>query len=121
MGEAAAENNMTIFGDAADVVFGSLADAAGETAVYSHGTQAVSLQVVISPKDYELVDAAGNLIQRRSFDLLVSGDDVVDVHRGDKFTVGERVFEAFDISGQCCFRHLDSDGKVLRVHTKQLT
>lgn len=102
-----------------------------QSVTYKRDWESVVVTATLGSTTYEVADEDGLLIQAKSTDFLIAasalvlGEGVVTPKLGDQIirTVDseELVFEVLDLGGVGHYRPADQYGKVLRIHTKQIS
>lgn len=104
-----------------------------QSVVYTRGVEFFTVLATLGDTEYEVISEDNSAFQSKSPDFLISAkllvfgwDKIVrDPEIGDTITTTidgvERVFEVLDLEGQGHFRPNDSYGKVLRIHTKEIS
>jgi len=100
------------------------------TVTYSRGEQSVELSATLGNTRYEVADEAGATVQAKATDFIVSADELVLAGVQVTPQVGDRVrvpaggkvqvFEVLDLAGAGHYRSADPQGRMLRIHAKQV-
>lgn len=103
---------------------------AGVTVAYHRGASSIdALTATVSTHDYEVLDTDGIMVLIKSRDYIVHAADlvigsVITPRAGDRIveTIGgtEQTFEIMPLGAQKEYEPLDSDGVLLRIHTKRI-
>jgi|GEM_PF-426095 len=101
--------------------------------VYQRGDESVELAATPSSTAYEVADDLGAVVQAKAMDFIVAADalvlggQAVKPQPGDRIRLpagafGEKVlvFEVLDLAGAGHFRPCDPEGRMLRIHAKQV-
>jgi len=107
-----------------------LTDSAGVEVTYTRGSGSVTVTAVPALHRYEVIDAEGFGITALSRDYLIHAADLVisgstiAPRAGDRVTetIGgtSTTFEVMAIGAMKEYEPLDTDGLILRVHTKKI-
>ena len=108
-----------------------LKEVAGVTIAYQRGAAASSdITATVSLHEYEVLDTDGIMILIKSRDYivhaadLVIGSDTITPRSGDRIveTIGgtEQTFEIMPLGAQNEYEPLDTDGVLLKIHTKKV-
>ena len=97
---------------------------------YQRGEQSVQLAATLGSTGYETSDDFGATVQARTTDFIVSADALVldgqqvNPQPGDRISVtaGPKVlvFEVLALPGGEHYRPADPNGRMLRIHAKQI-
>lgn len=119
-----------ILQDGAAWLGGQLKDHAGVSITYARGTNSVSITATVTLHEYEVVDTEGFGITAVSRDYIVHAADLVVAgstitpRAGDRITetVGgvSQTFEVMALGQLKEHEPVDSDGLLLRIHTKKI-
>lgn len=117
--------------DGAAWLGGQLKDHVGLSVVYQRGTSTVSITATASLHRYEVVDAEGFGITMLSRDYIVQAADLiingseVSPRPGDRIVETIRsvsqTYEVMAIGQMKEYEPLDTDGVLLKIHTKRIT
>ena len=101
--------------------------AAGGTIVYSRGAASVSLSATYGKSEFTSERDGVVVVESNDRDFIFQLDDLVlsgtatIPQRGDRITDAEgRLFEVLALAGAQVYRTSDSEGTVVRVHTKRI-
>lgn len=119
-----------ILQDGATWLAGQLQDHAGVSIAYQRGPNSVSITGTVSQHVYEVVDAEGFGITALSRDYIVQAADLVlsgaeiAPRAGDRITETIRdtsqTFEVMAIGQLKEYEPVDTDGTMLKIHTKKI-
>ena len=100
------------------------------TVIYQRGGQSVEIAATLGSTTYEVADESGVTVQAKATDFIVSagalvlGGEVTQPNVGDRLSVTDgdtvQVFEVLDLAGAGHYRPCDPNGRMLRIHTKQV-
>lgn len=104
---------------------------AGVTVAYHRGSSSVSgITATVSQHEYEVLDTDGIMVLIKSRDYIVHAADLVlsgssiTPRSGDRIveTIGgvSQTFEIMPLGAQNEYEPLDTDGVLLRIHTKKV-
>ena len=108
-----------------------LKEVAGVTVEYHRGASSIdALTATVSLHEYEVLDTDGIMVLIKSRDYIVHAADLVlsgstiTPRAGDRIveTIGgvEQTFEIMPLGAQNEYEPLDTDGLLLRIHTKKV-
>ncbi len=104
-----------------------------QTVTYQRGVETFPISATMTSADYEVMTEDGATLHAKSIDWLVDADTLVfgfdniqgEPEIGDRILITiddvDRIYEVLDLEGQGHFRLSDQYGKVLRIHTKEIS
>ena len=98
--------------------------------VYQRGDESVELAATLGSTTYEVADDFGATVEAKATDFIVAADALVLGGQAVKPQPGDRirlpagakvlVFEVLDLGAAGHYRPCDPEGRMLRIHAKQV-